>query len=157
MIQRIQSIFLVLAVLANLAVLALPVWQSDLGASSGSINALMFDAEGTEADLQFFEHVESGSKALHTGFFAMMVLSSLLLLYTIFKFNDRPQQIKLAYIGIILIFVEILCVVLLAQSGANASPLPGFAGPVVAVIFAWLAARYIRKDDDLVKSVDRIR
>lgn len=157
MIQRIQSIFLLLAVLANLAVMMLPVWQSNLGTETGMINALAFDAEGTANDLQFFEHVDGASKAMHIGFFSLVLASSLLLLFSIFKFNDRPAQMRLCYIGIILVFLEILAVVLLAQSGASAAPQPAFALPVLAVLFSWLAARYIKKDDDLVNDSDRIR
>ncbi|MEM6801230.1 MAG: DUF4293 domain-containing protein [Bacteroidota bacterium] len=157
MIQRIQSIFLLLAVLANIAVMLLPQWKTELAGEVGSINALLFDAENDQADLQFFEHQESGSMALHTGVFAFVTLSSILLLYTIFAFNNRPRQIRLSYIGIILIFIEVLLLVLLAQSGTNANPQIGFALPIVAILLTWLAARYIRKDDDLVKSVDRIR
>lgn len=157
MIQRIQSIFLLLAVLANLAVLELPVWQSDLSGNSGMISALAFEGENTENTLQFFEHADTGNLAMHGGFFAMVILSSLLLTFTIFRYSDRPGQIRLTYIAIILIFVEILAAVLLAQSGSTANPQIGFALPVVAILLAWLAAKFIRKDEDLVRSVDRIR
>lgn len=157
MIQRIQSIFLLLAVLANLAVLKLPVWQSDLNGNSGMISALAFEGENTENTFQFFEHADSTTRILHISFLSLTVLASLLLLFTIFRYQNRPGQIRLTYIGIVLIFVEILAVVLLAQSGATANPQIGFALPVVAILLAWLAAKFIRKDDDLVKSVDRIR
>lgn len=157
MIQRIQSIFLLLAVLANLAVLMLPVWQSDLTGNSSMISALVVEGENTENTLQFFEHTDSTHLAMHSLFLGMVVLSSLLLAFTIFRYNDRPGQIRLTYIGIILIFVEILAVVLLAQSGTAARPQIGFGLPVVAILLSWLAARFIRKDEDLVRSVDRIR
>lgn len=157
MIQRIQSIFLLLAVLVNLAVMIVPAWQSELSGKEGVISALSFEGENTENTLQFFEHTDSQSQALHIGFFSLVLLSSLWLLVSIFRFKDRSAQMRMVYIGIILIFVEILAVVLLAQSGGDPNPQRGFALPIVAIVMAWVAARFIKKDDDLVKSVDRIR
>jgi len=157
MIQRLQSLFLLLAVLANLAVLKLPVWQSDMEGNPGMISALTFEGENTENTLQFFEHTDTAKLALHTAFLTLVILSSVVLLYTIFRYQNRQTQIRLSYAAIILIFVEILVVILLAQSGTVANPQIGFALPVLAVLLAWLAAKFIKKDDDLIKSVDRIR
>jgi peptidoglycan/LPS O-acetylase OafA/YrhL len=135
----------------------LPVWQTDLSGNEGMINALSFESENTENTIQFFEHADTGNLALHAAFFCLAALSSLLLLISIFRYQDRQAQIRMTYIGILLIFVEILAVVLLAQSGPSPNPQPAFALPVLAIIMAWLAVRYIRKDDELVRSVDRIR
>ncbi|MFK7922027.1 MAG: DUF4293 domain-containing protein [Bacteroidia bacterium] len=165
MLQRIQSIFFLLAIIVNFAVFFTPVWQYS---EAGQVEVLNGLAQMAPADdgssVNFFEHQESLKSVMHGIFMGMTVLSGLFILWLIFQFEDRKRQIKLGYIGAVLILVEILALVLLTTQGpdflsamATSTPSYGMVFPVLAVFLVFLGVRGIRKDEEMVRSVDRIR
>ncbi|MEL7530082.1 MAG: DUF4293 domain-containing protein [Bacteroidota bacterium] len=165
MLQRIQSIFFLLAIIVNFAVLFTPVWQFSEAGQIEVLNGLAEMAPESEgSSVNFFEHQDPMKSVLHSVFMGMIVLSGAYILWLIFQFNDRPRQIRLGYIGAVLILVEILALVLLTQQGpeylsASAASTPGYGMifPIVAVFLVFLGIRGIRKDEEKVRSVDRIR
>lgn len=101
---------------------------------------------------------------MHAAFMVMTVLSGAFILWVIFQFEDRKRQIKLGYIGAVFILVEILALVLLTTLGPDflsatsaSTPAYGMVFPVLAVFLVFLGVRGIRKDEEMVRSVDRIR
>ena len=133
-----------------------------MGANEEVISGLEIHAdfeEDREKELGFEAH------PAHIAFITILGLSSLLLLFIIFQFNDRKKQIKLTYIGIVLLLAEILALVLLTDKGpfllAGRDDVIevqwGFALPIAAAILTWMAIKRIQADEELVKSVDRIR
>lgn len=144
MIQRIQSIFLVLASASFWGLFGLPFANSDA------------EMAGIFAD------------KLYTIFdnpilIALTSLGGVLALVTVFLFKNRPLQKKLGY-GVITLAVLIIVVALLLVLQDNTSDVTenineglGLGLPIFAIIFALFANRYISKDDKLVKSMDRLR
>lgn len=165
MLQRIQSVFFLLAIIINLATFFVPMWQLSAGADTELITGLSVAGDSPQTEVMFFEHESASKLATHSGFFALVVISALFLGYVIFQYSDRKRQIRLGYMGIGLILLEILAFVLLSfqgpttVSGGTYGSVAhfGFAFPVVALIFVWLAINRIKKDEELVRSVDRIR
>ncbi|MEM7369407.1 MAG: DUF4293 domain-containing protein [Bacteroidota bacterium] len=170
MIQRIQSLFLLIAILLNLAGLFLPLWQFVAGAESEVVSGLSVVSEFSgqnEMNEMFYEHKESSRMIAHSLFVGLNALVTIGLILIIFQFNNRPRQIKLAYIGMVLVLFEILAIVWFTNqgptgiSGTADQGLPhiGFALPIAAVAFIWLAIKRIQADENLVKSIDsgRIR
>lgn len=170
MIQRIQSLFLLIAILLNIGALLLPTWHFMSGAQSEVITGLSVTSEfsGTEEmNEMFFEHKDSSRTLAHSLFFGFNILVTLGLLVVIFQFNNRPRQVKLAYMGIVLILLQLLAIVWftnqgptgIAGSADQGLPHVGFALPIAAVAFVWLAIRRIQADEALVRSIDsgRIR
>lgn len=157
MIQRIQTIFLILAVVLNLSGLFLPLWSGGTGDMMQTVSGMSIEQNG-EA-VMFSDHEQGTKMGAHTGYVALTILSSLWLVLVIFQFNDRSKQMRWTFLGMLMICVEILALVWLTMQVQAAEAGPEFGGlaPVLALIFAWMAARRIKKDDDLVKSVDRIR
>jgi len=93
-------------------------------------------------------------------------LAGALLLVSVFLFGNRPRQARLVRMGWLMLAG--LCVGVLVtffsvqayleQGGKLASQVgPGALLLPVALVLAFLAERAIRKDEDLVRSVDRIR
>ena len=87
---------------------------------------------------------------------------SFLALVSIFVYKNRKQQMKLCRIGALLTLAEIVFIVIsyvntkeIAQSEPNFGYVI-FILPISTLCFL-LAAKAIKKDEDLVKSVDRIR
>ena len=97
----------------------------------------------------------------------IILLGTVLVLVTIFSYNNRKRQVTLLYLmiamSLILIFDSIWMIISPAP-GMFAAPIPAkFFGQlqlisqIFAIIFYILAIKRIKKDDDLIKSIDRIR
>lgn len=157
MIQRIQTLFLVLAVLLNVAGLFLPLWSGGTGEMAQTVSGLSVEEAGES--VLFLDHQQSTMMTAHTAFVVLGIISSVWLLVVIFQFNNRQKQMRWTFVGMLMICVQILALVLLTMQikAADAGPEYGGLAPVLALVFAWMAARQIKKDEDLVRSVDRIR
>lgn len=135
MIQRIQSIWLLLAGGSALASLKFSFY-------SGS------KANGV------FEELNSA-----TGFLLLIltVAVALTAFITIFLFKNRKLQMKLTWLGLILQIAGIAVLVSktneFTQGNYSLTALFAFVVPVLFLL-AWMG---IRKDDKLVKSMDRLR
>lgn len=161
MIQRIQTVLLAVAAALNVGALFVPLWQFDNGNGREVIQGLSINAQLQDAGAQRLSFLEV---PLHIGFLAMVAISSLIVLITIFQYNDRPKQIKWGLAALVLVAVEIVLLVLLTQGGPYLlSTGEAFAAkwgmlfPVLAMGLIWWAIRRIRADEKLVRSVDRIR
>lgn len=157
MIQRIQTLFLILAVLFNVAGLFLPLWSGGSGEMTQTVSGLSVEEAGES--VVFMDHQQSTMMTAHTAFVALAIISSIWLLVVIFQFNNRQKQMRWTFVGMLMICVQILALVLLTMQikADDAGPEFGGIAPVLALVFAWMAARKIKKDEELVRSVDRIR
>lgn len=129
MLQRIQTIWIILAVLG----------------------AVFLNLTGQDFDIL-------GGKLTINVSTVILVLAGLL---SIFSFRNRKRQILLNNISIIInaLLVGLLIYWLLNLSGGIQFPEKGIEPifPFISVICLLLANVYIRKDERLVKSVDRLR
>lgn len=137
MIQRIQSIYLLLGALAMAALLFVdPLWQGVVAESHGWFTPVL---------------LMLGLLTVVGGIGA------------IFLYNDREKQrsvVVVTQIGALAVLALILGTfwfVGALGSGQPVSVYVGFGLPVLAYVFFWLARRAIEKDIDLVKSMDRLR
>ncbi|GAA4163246.1 DUF4293 domain-containing protein [Chryseobacterium ginsenosidimutans] len=82
-------------------------------------------------------------------------------LLSVFSFKNRKRQILLNNIGIIInaLLIGVLIYWLLKLSGGIQIPEKGIEPifPLIAIICLFIANVYIKKDERLVKSVDRLR
>lgn len=144
MIQRIQTVYLLLSVIATVALFFFPVW------TNGTVT----------------EQVSIGSVGAGTHIFLMLFggITTLIQVITIFLFNRRKRQITFCRISILLnILFLVLAFVLINQEKSISSDFSiqdlrvGAVLPVLSVILLSLAIRNIRKDEALVRSMDRLR
>jgi FlaA1/EpsC-like NDP-sugar epimerase len=146
MIQRIQSLYLLLAAAAGIGTWFLNIWKATL--NDGSIR--YFNAQ--------------------SSFIVFLVLMLVvgLALFCIFLFKNRKLQFRLTILNILLSVVAIALQYFKVQDTANdlqsqgklittATYLPGAFLPVLIFIFLLMAARGIFKDEKLIKSLDRLR
>jgi len=152
--QRIQSIFLILAAIA-LGLLFLPVMS--FISISGSQAALQQAEVGMLADgvLNINDQVV---------FQILTVLGAIASIVAIFMFKNRSLQISLSRLTLIAsILIMILSGIFfymdyqLIEANTLISGDFGLLSPILGIIFSFLAIRYIKKDDQLVKSSDRLR
>ncbi len=92
---------------------------------------------------------------------SLLGLSTVLSMLSIFFYNKRQHQFVMGRLNIIL---NLILLGLFAYrelnlpGGANASEKGiGMFLPIAAIVFVALANKAIKKDEDLVKSVDRLR
>jgi uncharacterized membrane protein len=91
-----------------------------------------------------------------------IILIPILSLITIFIFKNRKVQLRLSLILIVLISVFVIALIHVSisiNSKFGAGIIPGFKLilPIVILILSILAYRGIKKDEQLVKSYDRLR
>ncbi|QAR30818.1 DUF4293 family protein [Ornithobacterium rhinotracheale] len=135
MIQRIQSVFLFLAAMVSLVISNLvDLWKR--GA----------------------EWMQSND---YTLIFAMFLSSGILSFAVIFLYRNRKRQLIYNYINI---FLNVVLVGLLAYDlynlpgeGIHSQKGIGLILPLISIILLFMANSGIKKDEKLVKSVDRIR
>lgn len=94
---------------------------------------------------------------LNIGSIVLVIIGAL----SIFSFKNRKRQILLNTISIIInvLLIGVLAYWLLNLSGGIQIPEKGIEPifPLIAIICLLIANMYIRKDERLVKSVDRLR
>lgn len=137
MLQRIQSIYLLIAMIATIVLpFLLPLWTLQ----NGKDFYFMFDL----------------------NYVVLFGLSSTLSLLSIVSYKKRQNQFVIGRLNIILnlILLGLFVYRSLNLSGETVEVSEKGIGmflPIVAIVFLVLANKSIKKDEDLVKSVDRLR
>ena len=152
MIQRIQTLYLLLATAMMSLTLFLPLATIVYGGNELVLKA--FTLSGVES-------IE-GTLPVYLG--AFLALTTALLLVIIFLYKKRLVQIRLCVSAIVLLLgsaglIGLYCYRLCDILSGDLIFTLGFASlmPVVAIIPVVLAIRGIARDEALVRSLDRIR
>ncbi len=145
MIQRIQSIFLLLSGLGFAS-----QFVTDLATSTSPIPNLMADNVYEVQDSPIL--------------LGITILGIVVSIAAIFLFRNRPLQQKLSIFSLILgIFLPLVAFLLIYNERTVKPDLAmiqdqaGLYLMIIPVICGFLAYKYIGKDDKLVKSMDRLR
>jgi hypothetical protein len=136
MLQRIQTIYLLIAA----------------GISAGLI--FVFNLWINTDDVILFAKDE-------ILYLSMFLGSAALSLISIFRYKDRKSQFVLGRLNIILNFILLGLFVYRSQTLSGETDVSekgiGILLPIFSIVFLVLANKAIKKDEDLVKSVDRLR
>lgn len=146
MIQRIQSVWLFLAAMLCGLLFIMKLYAVDVPSLMG------------------IAHQPYGVRdAGHVGLFIMAGIITVLPLVAIFFYGNRARQKGLVWLSILGV-LGFMMMALMKITGVEAqNPGPqvtysfGLLVPVVALIFMILAVAGIRKDEKLIKSLDRLR
>ncbi|WGK63697.1 DUF4293 family protein [Croceiramulus getboli] len=136
MLQRIQTLYLLLVVFASGGLIFWVPLYADVN--------------------------QSGVMVLDKILFLLLFLgSALLALIAIFMYKNRQLQFVLNRLNILLNFILLGVLVYQSQilSGGAAAPEKGIGMiiPLLSIVLLALANKAIKRDEDLVKSVDRLR
>ncbi len=163
MLQRIQTLFLLLALLTSAVIFFLPL--AHFSVVGFSFDLYISGVRNLKADAPLDFEV---NMILHiTVLIALIVLSGL----TIFLYKNRPLQMKLCRFGMMLNIVFIVLIFMFSDTVKKGflSTLslydgdvavqfgPGSIMPLIALIFLFLANKFIKKDEMLVRAADRLR
>lgn len=151
MIQRIQSIYLLVVVVLLIVAMCLPVG-----------NFVMSDgASWPFSNLNV--QTDTGADTSPWGMFAILLLSSLIAFATIFLYKNRMLQIRMSIFSTILLigyYIVFVVFMFMLESKYEAETFQvgfGLCLPLVAIVLNYLAIRAIGKDEILVKAADRLR
>ena len=94
-----------------------------------------------------------------SDFFIMILTIASLCLstVTIFLFKDRKLQMKLCIPGLVISLGILILYIVEMQKLLNATPALWAVLPVIVIASFFMAMRLIRKDEKLVKSLDKLR
>lgn len=156
MIQRIQSIFLLAVATLMTGFLFLPIWKSVAGDTTITMEAM---------SVIYQKSASEQPEIVPTYLIGLLaILSIVIAFFSISQFKKRMLQIKLNALNSVVLAGIVAATVFYAnnyseQAGieSNDTFLLGFYLPIAAIIFNILASRYIKKDEKLIKSMDRLR
>ena len=148
--QRIQTVFLGITIVTLIISLILPVWQGQ--------------AEDTTVVLTPFYLSQKGQYTYWPySLTAMLVVARITLaLIEIRRYDNRILQMKLGALNTLILAGAMVCVAVYTMQLAKQYPTGSQNGMGMYLIFAavlcnWLAVRFIRRDERLVRDSDRLR
>jgi hypothetical protein len=156
MIQRIQTVYLLLASI----LIVLPVLLN-VGWASVSANGELYELNSLSVTMETTDSVQKLKDVFPlTG---ALIMALFLSTYSIAQFKNRKFQIKLTQGAILtmLVFVALLSFYIAGLQdlveGGETKLSPFLIIPILVLALLGLAVRGIKKDDELVRAADRLR
>ncbi len=151
MLQRIQSVYLALAVILLVLCCCMPL--------------ALFEPEGMGFPRMMYSLVAINADGaiesyLPTALLLILVFAELFSVLALMGYKNRKKQMSMCSITIIIELLWVICyagITFLLKGGDVFRPELAACFPVIAMILTIMARRAIKKDDDLVRSADRIR
>lgn len=153
--QRIQTLYLSIAILINLGLYL--------------VNVAQFQLEEQLHDFTLYGLIDANSGEMLYSTISLSVLnmfSILVSLIVIFMFKKRQLQIKLSQLNLFLQVVLVAAIFFIVDTAAAANNLDteidveygaGIILAILPLVFIYLAIRAIKKDEALIRAADRIR
>ncbi len=152
MIQRIQSLFLLIAVVCMVVCLCNPIGVFVPDALKPGIELYNLWAVNPDEGVRIFSY---------WPLFALLLLATTVTLFTIFAYKNRKRQAKMCVTSILLTMAWYIAFVvygyILEPKDTKFYPAILAALPLVAVILLFMARSRIIADEKLVRAADRIR
>jgi len=149
MIQRIQSVYLLVVTILMIVCLCNPI--GSIIASTNEISEFG----------NLFITLPDGTKDYSTwGLFAILLVVAILSFVTIFLFKKRMLQIRLTiFSSVVLIgyYLALVAYIFMLAEETSFTPSWTICLPFISLILNWLAIRGIGADEALVKAYDRLR
>ena len=186
MIQRLQSVLFFFAAAVNIGILftvissaqnpdtekSAEVWGTYIKYTDSSV------PEEVGADVFKYTNVPFYQNTLHLAYVSLLFIGVGLLLFNIFQYHNRPFQIRMGYIIIIVTFLQILFSVFLSRQidhqilpegiqtndpmrspefMAHSDLWWGFKMPIATVLLTFWGLMRVKKDEMIVKESSRLR
>lgn len=156
MIQRIQSVFLLVAAIVTVILLFISIGD-------------IYTAEYQYTFTCFNVHLPDGKVVMSTLYIALtLIVSACISIYAIFKYKDRMKQTRIVSINMLIFLIAIMMMIWLfpdflfqrkglMQEGDIFRFNYWIMIFVIPPVCMFLANFFIRKDERLVRSADRLR
>lgn len=153
--QRIQTVFLVLAIISLIAAILFPIWVHEAVGQTHKLFAFHYSITAQSGEMITTQYFPYSITAI------LAIASITLSIIEIGKYKDRMLQMKLGALNSLLLAGTILSAFLFSnqltkefQGGQFGL---GLWLPGIAVICNLLANRFIRRDEKLVRDSNRLR
>lgn len=161
MIQRVQSIFLLIATIIPIVLIFLPLGQLNTDSAAYIYNSISLK-----------ENCPDGVSVIRLYYVAFcLALTAFMSGFALFRFKNRVKQMQTVSITMIIFLITLLLILWVCPDivfkkffGARAenytfsfNTVPLIIMIVVEAVCLFLANRFIKKDEELVRSADRIR
>ncbi|GAE81956.1 DUF4293 domain-containing protein [Bacteroides reticulotermitis] len=147
MIQRIQTLYLLIVTGLLIATACLPVAYF-----TDAVGAYPFSVLGVDVN---------GAHYSTSGLFFILLLSTTVSLATIFLFKNRPLQVRMSVFNSLLLvgfYIAFVTFYFSLRSEVVSFRVDwALSFPLIAIILNYLAIRAISKDELMVKAADRLR
>jgi hypothetical protein len=163
MIQRLQSVFLLFVAILMLTTLVAPLWHKT---SPDSLTVARLDTQGlTVTDLS---HVGSAPTLLQStiALSGLCLVTAGIAIFSLASFKKRVLQMQLGFLNTLLIAGTAVYMFYISMMVGEPAILPldkegvrdwGYYLPLLALFSNFVANRLIRRDEQLVRSMDRLR
>ena len=158
MIQRIQSVLLLIAAICMfLLAFVLPIWFGSNGNQNVSLMAMGMVLTSAGENTQIANPIIISIVAFIAGSVSI---------FSLLQYKNRLLQMKLGALNSIILALVFAACFYYVNEGSSKIGTPeevqskymiGFYMPIVAMLMNLMANRFIRKDEKLVKSADRLR
>ena len=152
MIQRIQSVYLLLVTILLVVAICLPVGQY---IGRDGVTTHIFKPLGVT--------LANGTFQSRWGLFGILLLSAIIAFCTIFLFRNRMLQVRMTIFSSLLLigyYIAFFVFMFMLKNDLDAMNFQlGWALclPVICIILNYLAFRAIYRDELMVKAADRLR
>ncbi len=156
--QRIQSVFLGIAILSLIFGLIYPVWSGLSDEIDYKLYPIYFLIK---------QHGQNGQVTMSTYFpycitAILMVAAMTIAIMEFRRFDNRLLQVKLGTLNSLILAGVMICDVLFSNQMTKAYSIPwkydlSLYLTFLAIACNWLAVRFIRRDEKMVRDADRIR
>lgn len=160
MIQRIQSVYLLLVALCGLALYFFPVVS--LVPENASADPSIYHFNAMQVD-----RISNGTSELFVRPWPILVLNALLVagsVYVILQYRKRSMQIRFTHVLFLGILAELVLILFDAEALKSAAGMGHMLSfnvwsllPLLMLLFTRLALAAIKRDEALVRSADRLR
>jgi hypothetical protein len=166
MIQRIQSVFLLAVAVLMIALLFVPIWGKNNGFFIKEGGQPVTVGEGVTLTAWYINYTHTGKTDSQPVYYIgiLAIVTACVAGYSIFQYNNRRLQMIVGAVNSFLIAATVSAM-LIASNSARGLFSPSVQGDFLigfylgwgAFVFNILANRFIRRDERLVQSADRIR
>lgn len=151
MIQRKQTLFLLIAVVLNFLCLIFPI--GEFISRGVGVNPLMYNL--------WIEDGQGSVSFASAPLFGILFLETIVSVVTIFRYNNRRQQIKFCSLNILLLVLWYITYAIvfslnsIEDGGFKLHMVAIF--PLISLILTMMAKRGVKADEALIRAADRIR
>lgn len=153
MLQRIQTVFLGLTVICMVAGIFFPIWVS---VETGALYKLF--------PLQLSVSGDNGTQVIYYPYCItaiLMAAAATIAIMEIRRYDDRILQIKMGTLNSLILMGVMISAVVFSNQLMGEHPASDYGAGLyldfAAVTCNWLAVRFIRRDEKLVRDSDKIR
>jgi Domain of unknown function (DUF4293) len=153
--QRIQSVFLGIGILSLILGMLSPVWEAVNGETVYRLYPIYFMTKQ--------KGILTGSQYMPFSLSALLMTAAITIAIMEFRqFKNRFLQVKLGTLNSLILAGIMIADIMFVNQLAKTYPVSwrygyGFYLVFVAVAANWLAIRFIKRDEKLVKDSDRLR